>query len=474
MQKPEHSEHATSKDELKSLKLILRKHKFDSKVLDDLLFYFNYLQGNPDEQTQYKRLLPLLKGYTNGVLDKIRQRWVTGKMNLDKASEVMDLIWKISAFDKHLGKPFYSKCNKMLLIIDKWINQYASKHPDKTKALIIKSINYMKQKEESLSSIVPSRFINILMSHAKENMKTPLLKVEVEVIKTFFKSKEWGFLFYGALDSIVITNKANPDMWKVFTLTDFIQLAKKGKLNDKLLKAISTKYEKTKKQQEKLKRFDLPKDKKISYIRMFPRNYDSTVSSILQFSGLLGSTLKSRYPKMKINPPVYSENFQKDLMRSISRDYEKGIRYFSLDLYFHGTKQGFQNHDNIGGSAIDIAKIAKAFPDAKFIINTVACHQAGLSKFTEIAKKSPQLKNRISVFMQTTPEHVNLPAQLNTPVKRLTTEQQPIYSTYYYLFFANALQQGKSYGEAALEADILSRNASYLDAETIIKGELIH
>lgn len=192
-------------------------------------------------------------------------------------------------------------------------------------------------------------------------------------------------------------------------------------------------YEQEQTQRTTLSKFDLPKREPLIYLRLFPRTYDETIATSLHASSMLASVLESKYPKMHRLPTIFSDYPKDDLKRVITEEYEKGVRYFCLDIYSHGSEEKLDFADGL--SAADLAEIVKRFPQARFQISTIACYGGGLRKgFLSEFDLDKSLKSNLSVFLQSKPKATNPVARIESLLPNKSVEDAKDVSTYYHLF----------------------------------------
>ena len=162
---------------------------------------------------------------------------------------------------------------------------------------------------------------------------------------------------------------------------------------------------------------------------------------------------------------VFSDSPLQSITNLIKKDYLKGVRNFYLDFYTHGSQSELKYKNPI--NSVHLVSLMHQFPQAKFVINTMACFGGGLMPgLKNAANKDKNLADRLMLFTQTKSDLPNLPGGIQNQNKRAE-----FYSTYYQLFFIQALQQGKKFGEAHHYADQQAKKIVYLDAEALIKGE---
>jgi hypothetical protein len=415
-------------------------------------------------KVKYNAYLQKVKPYSIKILKSVKNDWVTKKLTLKTADETMRKLWLISDLSIIIGKPYKTLCLKMISQIDQWIIKKVKDNPIKSKLGIQTSIsNLMKLKKISNKPNIFEEKIDL--SKIIDHFESILVKGKRMIM---FNDEIWDVKITG-LDGIALINEKNKKIFIVIPHKELMKLIKNRKFSEIFARAKKN-YEKEKAQKSKLEKFDLPKDKKGAYLRFFPSKSDDVIASTLQSSGIKAAVLNHRYPNLKTKPIIFADNFKKALYSNIKKAYDQGTRFFYIDVYNHGEKKGlgFKALPN----AQDIANIIKKFPDAKFVFNTIACYVGCLRKgFLKAMQLDPKLKKQISVFLQTKPDLVNLVSIVKKP--DLTKSKQFYgYSTYYQLFLIKALQEGKTYGQAAVYADQESKKHMYLNPEAIIGGEL--
>lgn len=223
---------------------------------------------------------------------------------------------------------------------------------------------------------------------------------------------------------------------------------------------------------EELSQYDLSRDEPIAYLRLFPKTYDSVVGVNLQMANILISVLEEKYPKMHSMPILFADAPKRELEQAIGAEYAKGVRYFCLEIYSHGSKEKLKFGKGL--TARDLASLVRKFPKGRFHVSSAACYGGGLRKGLLVEmEKDTSLKSRLNVFLQTKPNGPNMLGKLKSGLRFSPFEVNDNFSTYYYLFLIDALQKGKSYGEAAVEADRKAKQRTYIDAEAIVNGLLI-
>lgn len=223
------------------------------------------------------------------------------------------------------------------------------------------------------------------------------------------------------------------------------------------------KKEHGKEQQKILNGYDLPKDRKLAHVRLFPQAYDDVVSKGLQSSMLLSTALKTHYGDAVITrPPLFVDDPEQALRQEIQDVFmlngEKPT-HFCIDVFSHGSKDHFVFWKQL--EAKHVVQIAKDFPQCSFTYNTNACYGAGMMKGTldnaDFANDK-ELQSRLAVFTQSKGDSPNMVAYSTA-------------SSMYYVYLTQELYAGKSYGEAHRMADIEAKKHLPVDAEGIIHGK---
>lgn len=221
-----------------------------------------------------------------------------------------------------------------------------------------------------------------------------------------------------------------------------------------------------------LEKYDLPQREPITYLRVFPKTSDFTVRASLFPAAMLSRVLRTRYPNLSAPPIVFTDQPEQDLDRGIGDAYKRGCRFFWLDLYAHGSEAAISYRDPLGADGL--LRLAKKYPDAKFQFSTIACHGGGLRQgIMDAVARDRELRNRITVFLQTKPHTANKAGHLASPGPGLTADDSRTVGTYYSLILLRELATGRSIGAAVRTADEETKRRTYGDPEAIIGGHLI-
>lgn len=215
-------------------------------------------------------------------------------------------------------------------------------------------------------------------------------------------------------------------------------------------------------QTEALKNYDLPSDRNIVHLRVFPKKYNSVSLKGLHTSMLLSNTLKQRYQDaITIRPPIFSDDpeaaLRKEIKVLLEENGNKQI-HLCIDIFNHGQKGHFSFEKKL--EAKHLIQIAKEFTQCSFTYNTIACYGAGMMQGMTDDKSfasDPDLQSRLAVFTQSKGDVVNMTAASHAV-------------TIYYMHLMRALSEGKSYGEAARRADLEVKIYLPMDAEALIDG----
>ncbi|MFA6917733.1 MAG: hypothetical protein WC285_02765 [Candidatus Gracilibacteria bacterium] len=306
---------------------------------------------------------------------------------------------------------------------------------------------------------------------------SPMIKLEGNSYVVNYNGRKWGIKFYYMKDGnclLTVSSAENPNLFVVLKKEVLLEKIVNNKFQDVVDEA-NFNYETERTKSGIVEKFDLPKDQPINYFAVFPETFDPVISASLQASAILSNVLRRRYPNLVANQPIFSGDPRTDLANAVESAYKGGCRYFYLDFYQHGTETNMAYEKTL--TPADITAIVKKFPDAKFVVNTIACYGGGLRRgFAEQFMKDPSLKDRVSLFLQTKPD---VPTLVGNALLFSDTVKSPDeiavknMGTYYLVFLISALLEGKTYGQAVLFADKMAKEYVKTDAEEIINGELI-
>jgi hypothetical protein len=359
-----------------------------------------------------------------------------------------------------------------------WEQQMNEKNTKDIPSFLRKQVEIAKGKEKDWLRPIMKDAMKRTLDRFADNGEYPKVRAKLEEKNGEYfyvsknsdgKTRTWKVEIYsegGALLYFRSQDKAESGLVFAINMMDGLDGLENDpqQIDKKADEAVAT-YQKEhgKEQQDTLNNYDLPKDRKIAHIRLFPQTYDGIVSKGLQSSMLLSTALKTRYKEAFIGrPPLFSDEPEKALRQEI-QDVLKAnggkAAHFCIDVFSHGSKDHFVFEKQL--QAKDVVQIAKDFPQCTFTYNTIACYGAGMMKGTlentDFATDKG-LQSRLAVFTQSKGDIPNLPAY-STAV------------TMYYVHLMQALNDGKSYGEAHRIADIEVKKYLPVDAEAIIDGK---
>lgn len=273
-------------------------------------------------------------------------------------------------------------------------------------------------------------------------------------------------------EAIIYFRCANEDLEGLFFAIDPMESLEEleknpNKLNVLAENAVSNfMKENGKEQRRELKEYDFPSDRNIAHIRLFPKIHDQSgvISKGLQTSVLLSATLEKHYAhRFSSRQPLFSDNPEKALRDEIQRalvENKKTPLHFCVDIFSHGAKDRFLFAKPLEAS--QVIAIAKDFPQCSFTYNTIACYGGGMMQGmadNNEFSKNKELSSRLAVFTQSKGNVINLSTVHATAV------------TMYYMHFMQALNEGKTYGEAHRIADSETKKYMPVDAEAMIDGK---
>ncbi len=430
----------------------------------------NYSRCYDDEQKNAYEELKKMMGYAfilhKNKLDTIFLN--NQNKDLEDYATYIKMLFQFSLFLKHIDtESLYSSQNDEVSLfsriaeVEKEMVKFVKANPEKAKRFLDNRISKLLDK--------PTKFIGGYYVSPFELLKEQIDYDDFkEQYTKQFEGAEWVLDPY-AYDLVAVFQKDNPEILVIMSIQEIIKLIEDDKFSEIAKKAKSN-YENQSSGKETLRSFDLPKDQKISYLRVFPREFDMVTGSSLHSSGMLAAAMMNNY-NVDAPPAIFTDDPKTSFVEAISEAYKNGVRYFHLDIYSHGSEDFLDF--KVKFRASDIVDIANKFPEAKFTITTIACFGGGLRKdFLYLFKSAPELMNRISVFLTTKPDVMAMSGVLKN-YKESQLERPDIYSSYYYLFLIDGLQKKMTFGEAAERADFMTKKLTYGDPEAIINGKLI-
>jgi hypothetical protein len=315
------------------------------------------------------------------------------------------------------------------------------------------------EKKDRLSRRNETLYENIYQTCSKYNTNSQILdlnksynvkKNDYSVDLTFINGKEETNLTIEPGPQQVI--KISNNEWHIFLLLDFLIERIDQENMQSIIEEIKQKKNNTTEEKNNiLKNFDLPKNETIQYTRIFQDNDPwNTVWSTMLSSLALQQQLQTWY-KINASEPQITWDPETAIQLVIKDNYPVQKNFF-FDFYAHGSPTQLLFKKPL--TANFLIQLSKDYPDCKFFISTIGCYGWWL---VDITKEWKDLKN-LFIFTQT---KNYLP---NTPDS---------WSTIYYKILLQQLQQGKTYGESVYQADQISNELNYSDAETFLWWEYI-
>ncbi len=297
-----------------------------------------------------------------------------------------------------------------------------------------------------------------------------LQKIHIDFANNENQMETWEISsFYE--EGIFIKSLNNPNKVKIFFhLREFLELLEQDNFAQ-VIEQMEADYENEKKYQDLLSDFDLPRDEPIHYISVFEETDCGVIKPTYFGSMFFSEQLRQSYPNLEIGSLVRELDPIQTLETQIQREYSQGKRNFFLDFYGHGDEDIGLMTFNPPITASVLTELINKFPDAKFVIHTFACEGAGFREgFLRIMQDNPELRDRISIFLQTKPR---IPiVSFSTAERTASGNLSMAEMTLYQATLARALSEGRTFGQAVIEADRASK-ISGLNPESIIGGQLI-
>lgn len=221
-----------------------------------------------------------------------------------------------------------------------------------------------------------------------------------------------------------------------------------------------------------IKSYDLPRDRRIIYLRIFSKDEDEVIRSSLMACMLMRYALAHRYgAAMEVQPIIFTD----ELIPALTEAFKKPTTdpnqkvHFHIEFYCHGDDQSLHFRDDPTGA--DLVKAVFSNPNVTASISTMACYGGGLREaILREMRDKPYLKQLLVVFLQTKPNMVNEVALLSdwntTKIEHFGT--LPADESLYYLLNSNC-----PIGEVFQKAGDQVEESSYTDPEAIVDGELI-
>jgi hypothetical protein len=246
--------------------------------------------------------------------------------------------------------------------------------------------------------------------------------------------------------------------------------------------AKDTEQEKSEKQKEAMQNYELPEDRPIVVVRVIDvssLDQDTAMKTALSTSSLKARALELRYPNnLHILAPIFVRNQDPSLaiesaIFQAQTELKREDIHVILDLYSHGQKDkiGFGDNKLTAGN---IVSIAKNKPACTFTVDTIACYGGGLIEDVQSLQDFQEdevLKKRIALFTHAKSNAPNVSESFSIDFYGAEVSPGIGFSDVYTREFIRSLLKGKTYGEAALQADERTKDIWYTDGEAIINGQ---
>jgi hypothetical protein len=432
-----------------------------------------------DHMAEEGRILEMLdaQGYA-AVKEKIFKK---GTEFLQHEEEAFKKSTSFAQIDKRLeslyvfitSTPFAEQKKEAINTYTRWQNEFMKTNSKKaTSEFLQRVIRKDEDEEKSCEKLYRDFFKTTLLSKRRDQ--------GAEALESKIKETNEGYIYeysdtknaitfeisrFGSL--VYFRGKKRPD---VLFSVDTMELWSKFETDPTMIDRMAQEAirvadeEKTQEYIRAMDGYDLPKNKKIVHISLFDEKKEKMViaGNTLFTEMLLSDTIRKRYDADIV--PVTFTGDPKQALREIVQvklEENKGKEiHVCVDIFTHGAKDAFEFTKKL--SADDILQITKEFPQVTFTYNTIACYGGGavpgIMKSQEY-QKNKDIQKRLAFFLQTKSTVVNQAARGNTLIE-----------TVYLIHFIKALNEGKSYGAAAREADIKAKKMTPMDAEAIING----
>ncbi|OGY69793.1 MAG: hypothetical protein A3B94_02780 [Candidatus Jacksonbacteria bacterium RIFCSPHIGHO2_02_FULL_43_10] len=236
-----------------------------------------------------------------------------------------------------------------------------------------------------------------------------------------------------------------------------------------------------------LQKFDLPKDKPIGFLSIIPSESelksDLITSGVVEQSKHMPLLLKQRGYDIKI--PQGQENGLIDsganavatISNSVEALHATGTRDFYLDLVGHGDKTGIYFGASDSAPHVDtenLLRLVQQYPDSRFYISTVACDGGGIREQLMPLLNTPDVHDRIDVFLQAKPSEINQEGRIQDG----TATPEP-YSSYYNMLLMKHLNEKlpdggyRTFGDAVYQTDKEGQKYISVNPESIVDGTLM-
>ncbi len=279
----------------------------------------------------------------------------------------------------------------------------------------------------------------------------------------------WNVKFAAGAQYISIIDSNNPQIFLSLNPKEFIKAIEDNALASLVEKA-ELHFDLQKKGEDVLNNFDLPKNKKIIYVRILPKTSDKTLSKSLTEGVFFRSALKHNHKDNLITLPTQFTDDPDATIRSLVDTHSNIKRpvHFLIDIVAHGSQEGFLFKEKYTGqNMIDTAKQEKR--NSTFTYRSIACHGAGVSKHMkkEEVLNDPDVSKRLTVFLQN---------KIYVPNIGSATDEKSgnqLNASPGSLYMILGLFENKGYGRSFREADLRVKEMIGTDPESFVDGNYI-
>ena len=417
--------------------------------------------------------------YYNSLLDKANTEWDTSKKELPDYRNYMRQLHVFTLFQSLIDRGVTSELVERLTQLEQEMREYLEQHQEELGAFL-----KFARSEAVDRSLTPPDFeehaekILELLTAASAKVKRVSRKGRSDDFIIKHDSEPWEFNLFGQLtldteeSLIVVRSQKNPARMAVMPLKRIIDFLEKDDFAS-VISIVDSNYERETKHADLLAGFDLPKTGQIEHVRLTLDKFDPVITPTFFGSTIFAESLRRFYPNLQVGSPILTSKPKEALRGRVREAYDAGTRQFFVDIYAHGTEEKLLFGSDI--EAADLTAIVREFPDAKFYFSTIGCYGGGLREgFLQEIERTPELKQRMALFLQTKPDVPNaIQGRVLEKAGGEVKKVAPGELTLYQMALLKALYEGKTFGEAIMDADKESKLKMYLDPETIIEGQLI-
>ncbi len=418
--------------------------------------------------------------YSNNLYMKAVSEWEVSEQKLPDYREHMKILFLLASFEPLIDKKTDTTFIAEITKLEAEMKKHIKAHPEELNKFLKDAdseafdrsmiFSKLEQREEKILE---------LLTFASTKVDKVEKKDETDSYTIMHDGEIWEFhvfklpsAFMGGTSSITVKSRKTPEKLITMSFRKIIEFLEEDNFAE-VVSMVDNNYESEKKYADLLAGFDLPKSEGIEYLRLSLDKFDPVITPTFFGSTVFAESLGQFYPNLHVATPILTSKPKEDLMARVRESYTKGTRQFFIDIYAHGSKEKLAIGDGL--EAGDLIAIAKEFPDANFYFSTMGCFGGGLREgFLQAMEKEPELKQRVSLFLQTKPDVINIiQGRVLERVDGELTKAATGELTIYQMALLKALSKGKTFGEAIIAADKEAKIKMYMDPETIIGGQLI-